>query len=114
MDELNSAPMNRGTRTVLVETGTTLSQSTLHFSVGIRDKEKFSALLKESPDGVPLVLSTSIDKRANAFLVWSPGKPCAVGPHGSDGSRMGGAYLQLVSGAEKNRGGRPGTDLLFS
>ena len=52
-----------------------------------------------------LRVALNIDPRANAFMVWdSAGKePAAVGPDGSNASRVSYQFLQIIGGQEKNQ-----------
>jgi hypothetical protein len=61
------------------------------------------ALLARTPPSEALALLTEPDTKANACLVWRPGqsKPTAIGPDGSELSRLTGNFiLFLPSGAE--------------
>lgn len=53
--------------------------------------------LPRLPETVPLAILTGLDERANAWLVWAPGRgPSGISPEGSDGSRLGGCFCAVV------------------
>ena len=68
-------------------------------------QDKFIKIIKDLPPNAALRLLLGLDKRANAFLVWTHGDPQAVSPSGSDGSRMSGSFVEILPGVEKNEFG---------
>jgi hypothetical protein len=69
------------------------------------DEAKLIARSLEQYKG-QLRISLTCAPRANAFPVWVPAKSKAgivVGPHGTDGSRLGGEFLIIMSGRPENR-----------
>lgn len=66
---------------------------------------QLAASLNQAPKNVAIMLSTGVDPRANAHLVWTaPGNDRidAVGPDGSDGTRISGSFLEIVPGVDRN------------
>jgi hypothetical protein len=69
---------------------------------------QMAALFDELPEESPFVISTAIDERANAMLVWTPGQAAqqtAIAPAGSDGTRMAGSHLAILPGVQRQECG---------
>jgi len=62
--------------------------------------------LADLPDESPLALLTALDPAANGCLVWVPGQsgPEAIGPPGSDGSRLCGCFVVFLPEQSENGG----------
>jgi hypothetical protein len=72
--------------------------------VSFENSHTLADLFDEVPPLSPLVISTAIDPRANAALVWDPnqsGARSAVGPEASDASRLSGCHLAILPGLSK-------------
>jgi hypothetical protein len=77
-------------------------------SVTRRGGADLAVLFDEVPEEAPFVISTAIDARANAALVWTPGSAAqqkAVAPEKSDGSRMSGSHLAILPGVTRQECG---------
>jgi len=67
-----------------------------------------AALFDEVPEESPLVISTAIDERANALLIWTPGtaaQQSAIALEKSDTTRMAGSHLAILPGVERHECG---------
>jgi hypothetical protein len=105
---MKAEPVSRAPRKLLYDAGVIEQGETLTLSVPPKSQQRFADLVKSLPAEAPLMLMLGVDPRANAFLVWGPGKALAVAPPGSDGSILSGAFVELIPGVSKNEFGRFG------
>jgi hypothetical protein len=73
-------------------------QNHIYLSIPPSERPELQEFLDKLPPTKPVALRTRPDSRANACLVWRPGKNqmMAITPPNSDGSRKTGAFLAFV------------------
>lgn len=102
VETIKGEPINQAASTVLFDATLLVEGKNVKLRVPPLARAKLAAVLGKLPGDVPLILSLGFDSDVNAFLVWSTKENLAVGPNGSDISKVGGSFIEFVGRQPKN------------